>query len=128
MAKYISIFYEGKPVTPQIKLSETRYEFKHNEDSGTGKAYANMVALDMSVLEETYLPILIHDLIVFSNIEDHAIEEILQEYSETNKQVFIALDKLGRFKNETQKLVKKKEFLALDSKILAFGQSWKKRT
>lgn len=86
-----------------------------------------MVALDMSVLEETYLPILIHDLIVFSNIEDHAIEEMLEEYSETNKQVFIAIDKLGRFKNETQKLVKKKEFLALDSKTLAFGKSWKKR-
>ncbi|WP_299492353.1 DUF2326 domain-containing protein [uncultured Shewanella sp.] len=128
MAEYISIFYEGKPVTPQIKLSETRYEFKHNEDSGTGKAYANMVALDMSILEETYLPILIHDLIVFSNIEDHAIEAILEEYSVANKQVFIALDKLGRFKNEIQKLVKEKEFLALDSKTLAFGQSWKKRT
>jgi len=128
MSKYISKFYEGDPVVPQIKLSETRYEFKHNEDSGTGKAYANMIALDMSFLEETYLPILIHDLIVFSNIEDHAIEEIFEEYSLSNKQVFIAIDKLGRFKKETQKLVNDKEFLVLDSKKLAFGKSWKKRT
>lgn len=128
MSKYISIFYEGDPVVPQIKLSETRYEFKHNEDTGTGKAYANMIALDMSFLEETYLPILIHDLILFSNIEDHAIEEIFEEYSLSNKQVFIAIDKLGRFKEETQKLVKEKEFLVLDSRKLAFGKSWKKRT
>jgi len=128
MSKYISLFYEGDPVVPQIKLSETRYEFRHNEDSGTGKAYANMIALDMSFLEETYLPILIHDLIIFSNIEDHAIEEIFEEYSLSNKQVFIAIDKLGRFKKETQELVKDNKFLVLGSEKLAFGKSWKKRT
>ncbi len=128
MSKYINKFYKGNPVPPKIKLTETRYEFNHNEDSGTGKAYANMIALDMSYLEETYLPVLIHDLIVFSNIEDHAIEDIFEEYSSTNKQVFIAIDKVNRFKEVTQKLVKSKEFLALGSDKLAFGKSWKKRT
>ncbi len=127
MSKYISRFYEGNPVPPKIALSETRYEFNHNEDSGTGKAYANMIALDMSVLEETYLPVLIHDLIVFSNIEDHAIEDILQEYSSTKKQVFIAIDKTNRFNKNIQKLVKCNEFLALGSDKLAFGKSWKNR-
>jgi len=128
MSKYTNKFYKGNPVSPKIKLSETRYEFNHNEDSGTGKAYANMIALDMGFLEETYLPVLIHDLIVFSNIEDHAIEDIFEEYSSTNKQVFIAIDKVNRFKEATQKLVKSNEFLALGSERLAFGKSWKNRT
>jgi hypothetical protein len=128
MSKYINKFYKGNPVSPKIKLSETRYEFNHNEDSGTGKAYANMISLDMSLLEKTYLPTLIHDLIVFSNIEDHAIEDIFEEYSSTNKQVFIAIDKVNRFKEVTQKLVKTSEFLALSSEKLAFGKSWKNRT
>jgi hypothetical protein len=128
MFKYINIFYENNPVTPEIKLSETRYDFLHNDDSGTGKAYANMVAMDMSYLEKTYLPVLIHDLIVFSNIEDHAIERIINEYSKSKKQVFIAIDKLGRLKNETQQLTKEHKFLVLDSNHLAFCKSWKKRT
>lgn len=128
MSKYINKFYKGNPVPPKIKLSETRYEFNHKEDSGTGKAYANMIALDMSILEETYLPALIHDLIVFSNIEDHAIENIFEEYSSTNKQVFTAIDKVNRFRDATRKLIKSNEFLALGSGKLAFGKSWKNRT
>lgn len=128
MSKYINKFYKGNPVSPKLKLTETRYEFDHNEDSGTGKAYANMIALDMSFLEETYLPALIHDLVVFSNIEDHAIEDILDEYSSTRKQVFIAIDKVKRFNEETQDLIKRNEFLTLDSERLAFGKSWKNRT
>lgn len=128
MSKFINKFYKGNPVSPKLKLTETRYEFNHKEDSGTGKAYANMIALDMSFLEETYLPALIHDLVVFSNIEDHAIEDILDEYSSTSKQVFIAIDKVNRFKKETQELVKRNEFLTLDSEKLAFGKSWKNRT
>lgn len=128
MSKYIKKFYKGNPVSPKIKLSETRYEFDHNEDSGTGKAYANMVSLDMSFLDKTYLPVLIHDLIVFSNIEDHAIEDIFEEYSFTEKQVFISIDKINRFKEKTQKLIKDNEFLALGSDKLAFRKSWKNRT
>lgn len=128
MSKYINLFYEGNPVAPEIKLSEAKYDFFHNDDSGTGKSYANMIAMDMSFLETTYLPILIHDLIVFSNIEDHAIEEVFKEYAKSKKQVFVAIDKLRRFKKETKKLAKDNEFLCLDSKKLAFGKSWKERS
>ncbi|KYN87436.1 hypothetical protein ATY36_03470 [Vibrio cidicii] len=128
MSKYIKKFYKGNPVSPKIKLSETRYEFDHDDDSGTGKAYANMLSLDMSFLEDTYLPALIHDLVVFSNIEDHAIEGIFEEYSSTKKQVFISIDKINRFKSEIQKLIKDNEFLALGPNRLAFGKSWNNRT
>ncbi len=128
MSEYIRKFYKGNPVSPKIKLSESRYEFEHNEDSGTGKAAANMVSLDLSFLKKTYLPVLIHDSIVFSDIQDHAIEEILEEYSFTEKQVFISIDKTNRFKEKTQNLIKDSEFLALGSDRFAFGKSWKNRT
>ena len=128
MSEYVGRFYEDNPVNPEISFSETRYDFRHNDDSGTGKAYANMIAMDLTFLEKTYLPILIHDLIVFSNIEDHAIEEIFNAYAKNEKQTFIAIDKLSRFKNKTQMLIKNNEFLTLDSKNLAFGKSWKKRS
>ena len=128
MSEYIGMFYEDNPVNPEISLSETRYDFRHNDDSGTGKAYANMIAMDMTFLEKTYLPVLIHDLIIFSNIEDHAIEEIFNVYAKTKKQTFIAIDKLSRFNKKTKMLVENNKFLALDSNTLAFGKSWKKKT
>lgn len=127
MSKYINVFYTNNPVSPEIKLLENRYEFSHKEDSGTGKAYANMISLDMSFLEKTYLPSIIHDLIVFSNIENHAIEKIISEYSKSKKQIFIAIDKLARYNDETIKLVTVNKFLSLDAEHLAFKKSWKNR-
>jgi hypothetical protein len=124
MSEYINLFYQNNPVLPEIKLFETRYEFCHHNDSGTGKAYANMIAMDMSFLDKTYLPILIHDLIVFSNIEDHATEEIFKAYSKSQKQVFIAIDKLGRFNTSMQELTKQNSFLTLGANKLAFGRRW----
>lgn len=128
MSAFIGRFYEGNPVSPEIRLFDSRYEFHHNDDSGTGKAYANMIALDMSFLEQTYLPALIHDLIVFKNIEVHAIEKIILEYTSREKQIFIAIDELNRYNQATQKLVKDHQFLSLDPDRLAFGISWKKKT
>lgn len=125
MSKYIASFYKGNPVSPEIKFHETRYDFFHHADSGTGKSYANMIAMDMSFLEKTYLPVLIHDLIVFSNIEDHATEEIIKEYALSKKQIFIAIDKLGRFSKDTNTLINTHEFLSLNANNLAFRQSWK---
>src|SRR5690606_5711522 len=77
MALYIDSFYKDHPAHPTIKLSEKNYEFSHNADSGTGKSYANLSALDFSIFEQTKLPVLIHDLILFKNIETHAFEKIL---------------------------------------------------
>jgi len=126
MSEYIGRYYTDNPVHPEINLFETNYNFSHANDSGTGKAYANMVAMDMSFLEKTYLPILIHDLIVFSNIEDHATEEIIKVYCSAKKQSFIALDKVKRFNITTQKIINERKFISLDSKNLAFKESWKK--
>ncbi|MEG0008419.1 MAG: DUF2326 domain-containing protein [Aeromonas sp.] len=127
MSKYINVFYTNNPVSPEIKLFENRYEFSHKEDSGTGKAYANMISMDMSILEITYLPSLIHDLIVFSNIENHAIENIIHVYSKSKKQIFIAIDKLARYNEETIEIIKDNKFLTLDSEHLAFKKSWKNK-
>lgn len=128
MSFYIGKFFKENPIEPEIRLTETRYDFKHNDDSGTGKAYANMIAMDMCFLGKTYLPFLIHDLIVFKNIEVHAIEKIIEVYVCSNKQIFIAIDELSRYSTKIQKLILESEFLKLDSQQLAFGKSWKKRT
>lgn len=127
MAGYVGRYYDGNPVSPEVHISEGRYKFINNDDSGTGKAYANMIAMDMSFLEMTYLPLVIHDLILFKNIETHAIEKIISEYSKSNKQVFISLDEIPKYSKDSQVLILKSEFLRLGSDRLAFGKSWKNK-
>jgi hypothetical protein len=126
MALYIDSFYEDHPAHPTIKLSETNYEFSHNEDSGTGKSYANLIALDFSIFEQTKLPALIHDLILFKNIETHAFEKIFETYAKFNKQSFIAVDELKKYNDDVIELAKEKVFLELSAERLAFKKSWKR--
>ncbi|MEB3797163.1 DUF2326 domain-containing protein [Acinetobacter sp. IK22] len=126
MAMYIDIFYQDHPAHPTIKLLETSYEFNHNQDTGTGKSHANMIALDFSIFEHTYLPVLIHDLILFKNIEVHACEQILKTYLSFDKQTFIAIDELKKYSAEIIDLVKRVTFLELSPQRLAFKKSWKK--
>ncbi|PSU68278.1 DUF2326 domain-containing protein [Photobacterium phosphoreum] len=125
--EYINIYYDQDSIAPKLNLLESKYEFLHGKDSGTGKSYSNMIALDMSFLYLTYLPILIHDLIIFSNIEDHALEKIFKTYNESEKQIFIAIDKIQRFSPETVGLIFDKSFLDLNKDRLAFKESWKNK-
>ena len=126
MADYVEFFYGDHPVHPTIEFTETNYEFSHNADTGTGKSYANMISLDLCFLEHTCLPALIHDLILFKNIEVDAFEKILMIYTKFDKQTFIAIDELKRYNIKTIDLLRKLTFLELSSENLAFKKSWKK--
>lgn len=128
MSVYIDKFYDGNPVSPEIILYENRYEFNHNDDSGTGKSFANMIAMDMSFLKITYLPSVIHDSFIFKNIEVHAVENIVNQYSLSLKQSFISIDELGKYNDLTQCIIKKSSFLELGASKLAFNKSWKSKT
>ncbi|EPD8657647.1 DUF2326 domain-containing protein [Yersinia enterocolitica] len=123
--KYISIFYPDNRISPKITLSNTNYIFDHYGDSGTGKSYANMLALDLTFLDRTSLPILIEDSIVFKNIELSAIQEIIKCYSISKKQIFISIDQIGNFNSETQSILRHSKFIRLNEKLLAFKKSWK---
>lgn len=126
MAYYVDNFYGENTVHPTIVFSEKNYKFNHNEDIGTGKSFANMIALDFSFFKHTDLPVLIHDLILFKNIEVHALGEILKTYKVFDKQSFIAIDEITKFDDEIIKLIQAQEFLILSSTRLAFNKSWKK--
>lgn len=121
----IHLFYTESMVAPEIELAEQKYVFHANADSGTGKAYTNMIALDLALIHKTYIPVVIHDLIMFKNIEIPAIEKIVAQYKTETKQIFVAFDELGRYNEETLKSLKDTEFLHLNSERLAFGISWK---
>ena len=105
-----------------------RQVFKTVDDTGTGASYRGMVLYDISILELTCLPILIHDSVLLKQIEDIAIEKILEIYSNSEKQVFIALDKSSSYSRRSQEILNDKRVLELgtDGNEL-FGKSWSKK-
>ena len=90
-----------------------------------GIAYKGLVIFDLSVLELTKLPVLVHDSIIFKNISDEAIQKIIELYSNSGKQIIIAFDKQKSYGEKTYNLLEKSSVLKLsDNGKQLFGFSW----
>lgn len=111
---------------PTIKLFEKDYIFEVANNTGTGKGYENLIIFDLSVLKTTVVPMLIHDSFLFKNIEIDVMENIIDEYLNYNKQIFIAIDELKRYKIEKQNLIKSCTILELKKEKVLFGKEWSK--
>lgn len=98
------------------------------DDTGTGTSYKSMVVYDLSILELTQLPILIHDSVVLKQISDKAIEKILEKYMMQPKQIFISFDKIAAYTLKSQKILKSNKVLKLSAGgNELFGSSWNNR-
>lgn len=120
--------YSGSKKPPIITFDKNQYTFETVDDTGTGTSYKSMLVYDLSILELTPLPILIHDSVVLKQISDVAIEKILSKYKSSGKQIFISLDKISSYSSESQKILKETKVLELsvNGKEL-FGRSWNNR-
>ncbi len=86
--------YEGKKTAPTLTITDAdHYNFFTPNDSGTGSQYKGLIVFDIAALQMTNLPVLVHDSILLKQIEDQALEKILEIYNKINKQIFISLDK-----------------------------------
>lgn len=128
MLKINDYIYSGKKKPPIITFDDNQYTFQTIDDTGTGTSYKSMVVYDLSILELTQLPILIHDSVVLKQISDVAIERIFSKYRNSGKQIFISFDKISAYSLDSQKILKETKILELsvDGKEL-FGRSWNDR-
>lgn len=117
--------YEDKRKAPTLNIHGNNYSFKTAGDTGTGTAYANLIEFDLSILKLTCLPALIHDLPLLKNIENYALEKIISLYNESQKQIFIAIDKLNSYDENASKIIKNNEVLFLSKDKLLFTKNWK---
>ena len=77
--------------SPQFALHESSYDFFIPNDTGAGSKYKSTILTDLSFLHLTDLPFVIHDTILFKNIEDDTIDNIIMSYASfKSKQVFIS--------------------------------------
>lgn len=118
---------EGKnKQTPVLRLSSKSYSYQCVDDCGTGTNFKNLVVFDLAVLALTKLPFVIHDSLLFKNIEKKRMDAIMNIYSEErDKQIFISFDQLADFGKTTQNIAEKCKVLSLSpGGNELFGESW----
>ena len=125
MNRLNNIIYKEENNVPILSFSKKNYSFATPENTGTGIAYKGLVIFDISVLNLTNLPIIVHDSFVLKQISDKAFEKILELYIKSEKQVIIVIDKKNSYTDETQKILDESVILNLGSNgNELFGKSW----
>ncbi|WP_371367625.1 hypothetical protein SRRS_14920 [Sporomusa rhizae] len=124
MLEINDLIYSETKKPPTIIFNNNQYIFFTADDTGTGTSYKSMIVYDLSILELTQLPILIHDSIVLKQISDIAIEKIFLIYNSVDKQIFISFDKISAYTLQSQEILKATKVLELSVGNELFGRSW----
>ena len=115
----------GMKESPMLQLSERSYTFMTPDDTGTGTNYKGLILYDLSILNLTSLPILIHDSNLLVNIGDEPQEKIINLYSMQNKQIFVAFAKNDIKSQQTSEILNAAKVIELSKGgNELFGRSW----
>ena len=130
MSKLNDFVYDSEKKSPVLNIKNTNsYTFFTPDDTGTGTSYKGLIVFDLSILELTDLPAIVHDSILLKQIADEPLEKIMILYAESEKQVFIALDKKGAYTEQTQALLEENTVLHLSpGGNELFGWAWNEKT
>lgn len=77
------------------------------------------------MLDLTCLPLVVHDLPLMKNIQNEALENIINIYKSYKKQIFIAIDKIHSYNKETAETLEANKFLSLSKGKTLFVLNWK---
>lgn len=112
--------------SPYLSFTATNYEYQIFEDTGTGKAFSNLLLFDWAVFKLASVPFLIHDSLLFKNIENEAVAKMIKIYSELDRQTFIALDEIQKYGREAKKIVEDHTTLSLSNSDVLYIKDWRK--
>lgn len=124
--KLVNYIYGEHRASPVLVLKPDKYSYEIPKDTGTGKAYSNLILLDTSLLRYTSIPFLIHDSILFKNVENRAIENILYVYNALSQQSFIALDGEIVESESARTLVESCAVIHLNADKLLYTKDWRR--
>tara|TARA_B100000287_G_scaffold433693_1_gene496043 strand:+ start:2550 stop:4157 length:1608 start_codon:yes stop_codon:yes gene_type:complete len=122
----VTEIYSEERRSPTLNLGQNSYTFELVEDTGTGKAYSNLILLDLAFLEVTALPFLAHDSVLFKNIQNDAVAKLIDLYESTGKQTFIAIDEIEKYGDVAEKKLKGKGVIQLDNNNVLYIKDWRK--
>jgi hypothetical protein len=113
--------------SPALDLKENNYSYHVFEDTGTGKAYSNLIVFDLAIFELTELPILIHDSLLYKNVENNAVAGIISEYASSRKQSFIAIDEISKYGVIAEKQLKNAKVIELSDANVLYIKDWRRK-
>ena len=124
--QYVSNVYNEERRSPVLELSQNSYKFTAIEDTGTGKAYSNLILFDLAVFETTKLPFIIHDSVLFKNIENDAVAKMVDLYLSLGKQSFIAIDEIQKYGKDAEAILYKNKVIQLSNEKVLYIKDWRK--
>ena len=124
IAGLVNFIYGEMRASPKLELMPEKYSYEIPKDTGTGKAYSNLILLDTSLLRHTPIPFLVHDSILFKNVENKAIENILHVYQSLTQQSFISLDGEIVESKSAKLLVEACAVVYLNAEKLLYTKDW----
>lgn len=113
--------------SPRLELRENSYSYEVYEDTGTGTAYAALVAFDLAVFFLTSVPAIAHDSFLYKNIENDSVARLFKLYAATGKQSFVAIDEIEKYGVDTIQLLKARCVIQLSNDEVLFIKDWRKR-
>jgi len=122
----VTEIYGERRRSPILSLGQNSYTFELVEDTGTGKAYSNLILLDLAFLEVTALPFLMHDSVLFKNIQNDAVAKLIDLYEPTGRQTFIAIDEIEKYGDVAERKLKAKKVIQLDNNNVLYIKDWRK--
>lgn len=129
MAELNDYIYNGTNKSPSLNITKlNNYGFFTPTDDGTGTNCKNLVLFDLTSLYLTPLPALAHDTVILKHIADEPISKIVDLYTKTEKQVFIAFDRTNSYQKITQDTINSATVLRLSPNgNELYGKSWNKK-
>ncbi len=127
MRRIVTSVFGAERKSPEIELREGNYSFRVFEDTGTGTAYTSLIIFDLAVFRQTSLPIIIHDSLLYKNIENDSVVNLLHVYRNVDKQSFIAIDEARKYGEATSGILRSQSVIELDAQNVLFIKNWRER-
>jgi len=123
--KLVNLVYSEHRKSPILALGQKSYNFSAIEDTGTGKAYSNLIIFDLAILKTTSLPFVIHDSVLFKNIQNEAVSKLIDLYTGLKKQSFIAIDEIEKYGSETEQTLLQRKVIQLTDNEVLYIKDWR---
>ena len=126
MKEFNDSLFATKKKPPRVHFNAyNSYRFETPDNTGTGSNFKGLIVYDLAVLFTTALPAIAHDSLLFKNLGKDVEDGIFRIYTSTAKQIFIAYDKQGDCRPETQKILNDNCVLRLSTdNCELYGRSW----
>ena len=111
--------------SPHLSLDDATYSFEVFEDTGTGTAYFGLVLFDMAVFRATILPTIAHDSVLFKNISNDSVANLVRLYATIQKQSFIALDEIQKYGPAAAEILKRQSVIQLSDNAVLYIKDWR---